>query len=335
MGACARLASSLYVLVALCGGCVGGSEFIGGPGRGGASGATGAGGTTADAGSGAGGTTGAGGAGGGAGSDGGASDAGSPDVPAATDGGRDGGGGNDGGTGTGGAAGIGGPSLCAAGRYVICESFESTAVGAVPAGWTQRGNAVVADDQAARGTHALKIGRADSGERRIFTSATALGSGHWGRVFYRVQLPVPAVFVHSTLVALQGVGPVNGNEEVRVVDTVKQASGTHQFLYNVQPSGNEFGKGSPYNWRFDDMWHCAEWHIDNPTQSFHFYIDGAEVTQIAIDNGAGNYAGSDIPPVFSVVRVGWNNYQAAPAGTGFVAWLDEIALDKNRIGCGQ
>jgi hypothetical protein len=250
--------------------------------------------------------------------------------------GRDGGasdGARDGGAGATGAAGIGGTSLCVPGRYLVCESFEATAVGAVPTGWTKHGNAAVAADQAARGAHALRIEAAASGERRIYADATPLGNAHWGRILYRVQLPVPTVFVHSTLVALQGVGPVNGAEEVRVVDTVKDATGKHQFLYNVQPSGNEFGKGSPYNWTFDGAWHCAEWHIDNATQSYHFYFDGSEVTSIAINNGAGNYNGSDIPPVFSQVRIGWNNYQSAPPG--FVAWIDEIALDTNRIGCGN
>ncbi len=185
--------------------------------------------------------------------------------------------------------------------------------------------------EGARGTHALRIAAAANGERRIYTDAAKLGSGHWGRVFYKVQIPVPTVFVHSTMVALQGVGPTRGPEEVRVVDTVKDANGKHQFLYNVQPNGAEFGKGSPYNWTFDGRWHCAEWHIDGPTQSYHFYFDGAEVTSIALDNGPMNYAGTDIPPSFSQLRVGWNNYQSAPPG--FVAWIDEVALDVHRIGC--
>jgi hypothetical protein len=229
--------------------------------------------------------------------------------------------------------GIGGSSLCATGRFLICESFESTAVGAIPAGFTKHGNATVTADQAARGTHALKMAAAANGERRIYTDALQLGSGHWGRIFYRVELPVPTVFVHSTMVALYGMGPVNGNEEVRVVDTVKDANDKHQFLYNVQPSGAEFAKGSAYNWTFDGNWHCAEWHIDAPTQTYTFYYDGVEVTSIAIHNGAGNYDGSDIPSAFTDLRIGWNNYQSAPPG--FVAYIDEVALDVNRIGCGN
>jgi len=299
-----------------------------GAGNGGASGSAGAA-IDAGGGSGAGGFSGAGGAGhGGGGSSPDAGGAGPADArdAAATDH-RD-----ADSTGTR-EAGDGGASLCTPGRYLICEDFETTAEGATPAGWTKHGNASVASDQAARGSRSLKIAAAPNGERRISTGGAKLGTGHWGRIFYKVEVPVPTVFVHSTMVALYGMGPVNGNQEVRVVDTVKDANQKHQFLYNVQPMGAEFGKGSAYNWTFDGNWHCAEWHIDAPSQSYAFYYDGAEVTSIAINNGPGNYSGSDIPSAFTDVRIGWNNYQSAPPG--FVAWIDEIALDVSRIGCGN
>jgi hypothetical protein len=109
-------------------------------------------------------------------------------------------------------------------------------------------------------------------------------------------------------------------------------NGNHfQYLYNVQPNGPEFGKGSDYSWMFDDQWHCAEWHIDGPTQSYDFYIDGEHVQQISIANGPGNYEGSEIPDAFSEVRIGWINYQDAPPG--FTAWIDDVALDDERVGC--
>ena len=261
-------------------------------------------------------------------------------------GGRGGGSGGAGaggvsGGGTTGAAGLGGASLCVPGRYLLCEGFEDTAVGNTPpSGWTRAGSASIAADQAARGAHALKISAADNGERRFnFAAAESFGAAHWGRIFYKVQTPVPNAFVHSTLVVLQGNGPSIGNAEFRVVDTVKNegANATHQFLYNVQPSGAEFGKGSPYSWRFDGHWHCAEWHVDGATQTYEFFFDGTEVQQIRIQNGAGNYGTgpnrTHLPMVFTDMKVGWNNYQSAPPG--FVAWIDEIAVDTARIGCGN
>jgi hypothetical protein len=216
---------------------------------------------------------------------------------------------------------------------VLCEDFEGTAVGATPSGWTARGEASVAEDQANQGKRSLKVSPAIDGERRIVHDAAALGGQHWGRVYYRVQLPTPEAFVHSTLVAFGGEGPTIGAAEFRVVDTVKNQGGanaTHQFLYNVQPENSgEFAEQGPYDWTFDGQWHCVEWHVDSANQSYAFYFEGTE--KIEFMRGAGNYDGSQLPTSFDEVRVGWNNYQDAPPG--FTAWIDDVALDDERVGC--
>jgi hypothetical protein len=54
------------------------------------------------------------------------------------------------------------------------------------------------------------------------------------------------------------------------------------------------------------------------------------VTDVAFTKGAGKFDGSEIPEVFESLSFGWNNYQNA--GKGFVAWIDDIALAKDRIG---
>jgi hypothetical protein len=251
------------------------------------------------------------------------------------------GGGSSGTSGAGGSGGTIDTHACTPGKYIICEDFETTDVGQIPANWVKHGDPVaVADDQAANGKHALKMGPIDSWERRIYHDGSQLGSGHWGRIRYLVQLPVPDAFVHSTLVALYGEGPTTGIQEVRVVDTVKEdkdgwnndGNGSHiQYLYNVQPNGPEFATGSDYNWYYEDKWHCVEWHIDGPTQAYDFYLDGVKVDKISIANGPGNYTGSEIPNAYQEVRIGWTNYQTAPPG--FTAWIDDIALDSQRIGC--
>jgi len=242
--------------------------------------------------------------------------------------------------GQGGAAGAGGGPAAGAGgaigsclpSYLLCEDFEATAVGTTPTGWTAHGMATVAEDQANRSKHSLKVSPSNNGERRIYHDTALLGAQHWGRVYYRVQLPVPDPFVHSTLVAFMGKGPTVGDAEFRFVDTVKNAKnngGKHQFLYNVQPQGAEFGTGTSYDWTFEDKWHCAEWHVDSSDQSFSFYFEGKQA--ISFSKGAGNYAGSELPSKFSQVRIGWNNYQSAPPG--FSAWIDDFALAEQRIGC--
>ena len=252
-------------------------------------------------------------------------------------GGAAGGGETGGGAGSAAVAGSGGMTGSCSPDYLLCEDFEAASVGTAPMGWTAHGQASVAEDQANRGKHSLKISPTNNGERRIYHPADMLGAEHWGRVYYRVQLPVPDPFVHSTLVTFYGKGPTVGNAEFRLVDTVKDAKsggfagGKHQFLYNVQPNGAEFGKGGSYDYSFEDKWHCAEWHVDAADQSYHFYFDGKDVLNFT--KGAGNYSGSELPTSFSEVRLGWNNYQSA--APGFTAWFDDFALDDQRVGCLQ
>lgn len=262
--------------------------------------------------------------------------------------------GSSGGSGASGAAGSGGSASagCASGKYLICEDFEATAVGQIPTGWARQGDAklsgVAEDSAAGTSKHSLKIGAAANGPRRITHPAAALGAAHWGRIRYRVQAPVPDAFVHATFVALQGIGPKNGASEYRMVDTVKEAKPadanstwcdpkdgrTHcfQWLYNVQPEKvAEFGHAGPYGWQFDDKWHCAEWHIDGATQSYELYSDSKKIDAASFSNGAGKYDNSDIPDSFSELRVGLYNYQSAPPG--YTVWIDDIALDEERVGC--
>lgn len=266
---------------------------------------------------------------------GGASGSPSGGAPGGGGGVSSGGGGTAGTSSAGGASGSGASVGCSP-DYLLCEDFEATAVGKVPTGWTAHGQAAVDEDQAKGGKHSLKVQPAKNGERRIYHDAKVATGTHWGRVNFRVLLPVPGPFVHSTLVAFSGKGPTTGDGEFRVVDTVKDATtggfanGNYQFIYNVQPAnGAEFGTSTNYDYTFDDKWHCTEWQVDAATQSFHFYYDGKEINHIT--NGAGKYAGTDLPTTFSDVRVGWNNYQeAAP---GFTAWLDDFVIDDQRVGC--
>jgi len=242
------------------------------------------------------------------------------------------------GSGAGAGAGGGGATSCASGIYAICEDFEDVADGAVPSGWTKSGDAAAASDQAHRGEKSLKIGAAANGARRMRLTGsrvTMLGGTHWGRVFYKVSTPAPVPnsgVIHSTIVAWDAASPISGTIEVRVVDTVENSEGDHQYLYNVQTSNRgEFGSGSDYLYQYDGAWYCTEWYVDYATQRYRFFLDGEELEQIGIDNGAGNYEDSELPSSYTALSIGWNNYQQA--SPGFVAWIDDVAIDSERIGC--
>ena len=122
--------------------------------------------------------------------------------------------------------------------------------------------------------------------------------------------------------------------QLRVLDTVMGPNGgAFQWIYNVQPPGGrpEFANGSKYDYHFSGEWTLAEWHVDFATQSYTLYINGMEIPGASMSKGAGKFDQAEIPELFESLSFGWNNYQKAEPG-GFVAWIDDIALSKERIG---
>jgi hypothetical protein len=222
---------------------------------------------------------------------------------------------------------------------ILMEDFEGTEAGKVPKGYTKQGDVAVVNDVAHSGRQSLRIAAATNGPRRITTKSEVLaqlGGTYWGRLYYKVQLPAPECpsgVIHSTIVSVVGKSPLHGDEiEYRPVDTILTTQGTFGYIYNVQPHTNrpEFGKGSASKWKFSDQWTLAEWYVDHATQTYRLFIDGAEIKDIAFMKGPKNYENAEIPDKMESITFGWWNYQAA--GKGFVAWIDDIALSKERLG---
>jgi hypothetical protein len=223
---------------------------------------------------------------------------------------------------------------CAASTHKLCEDFDSNTDGAIPTGWQvlngwNTGSTVIASDQAHSAGHSLKSVSALTGQTRVKRSLAALGAtagNHWGRIFYKVESPAPKPaqnqVIHSTFVGLQGA------TESRVVDTVENGAGKHQFLYNLPD--DSCCTGSSYDYAYDGAWHCAEWHVDGSTQSFRFFFDGTEVKSLAFSYGAGK-GGAQIPAAYDSINVGWIDYQM-PA-SAFTAWFDDLAIDDTQVGC--
>jgi hypothetical protein len=228
---------------------------------------------------------------------------------------------------------------------LLLEDFESTAAGQIPKAYTKQGAVGVVDDVAHSGTHSLRTEAAVNGPRRITINdpklMAALGGEHWGRLYFKVQLPVPVPkgegkfpVIHSTIVSGKAQSPQFKDPiEVRTLDVVMGPNnGAFQWIYNVRPAKRpEFANGSKYDYHYTDEWTLAEWHVDFATQSYTLYINGAEIPGASMNKGAGNFEKCEIPEVFESLSFGWNNYQKAEP-TGFVAWIDDIALAKERIG---
>ena len=239
----------------------------------------------------------------------------------------------------GGAGGAGGVTAaatgCAGKTYKLCEDFETGTVGKLPTGWTQYNgfgpaspeNAALATDQFHSGKMSLKTDDLGlKGAARALKSLAGLGATatkHWGRIFYKVQVPDPkptSGVIHNTWVTLLSAEGTN-----HVVDTVEATSGMHQWLYNRTDS---CAVGSPYNWKYDDAWHCVEWYVDGPASAYRFFSDSTEVTSI-------DFTGKTCTAVangYTAVIVGSTTYQTPLPGARII-WFDDLAIDDNRIGC--
>jgi len=223
---------------------------------------------------------------------------------------------------------------------ILSENFESTAVGAIPDGFTKTGAIAVEQGVAHSGTHALQIEPAVRGGRFISLApdkVAAMGGEHWGRMYFKVKTPTPMPtgrLIHITLADGKGISPLaNDLIDVRLATLLFYPNGDYGWFYNVQPPNGrkEFGPKSTTMQKFNDEWTLLEWHADAATQTYAFFVNGKEVTDIGQSKGAGNYEGIEIPAAFQTLSIGFTNYQPATR-EGFTVWVDDIAVGKKRLG---
>ena len=233
-----------------------------------------------------------------------------------------------------------GASRCAQANVQLCEDFESGQLD--PAIWTVVGTKPVIDGvQHARGSKALHIMIGGNGASYIKESKTfpAGNNTYWGRMFVYFQaLPVaPLTYAHWTIIAATGTG-VSG--EIRVSGQLQ--SGVNHFGVGTDNRVDANGTG---DWTTSDndppgkpaavptgQWACIEWLHKGDTNETRFYWDGTE--HPSLHTTATVHGGNTNPfilPQFKSVWVGWQEYQTTTQP--FELWIDEVAIDKERIGC--
>jgi len=231
-------------------------------------------------------------------------------------------------------------------QLLLAEGFEGAPVGGIPKGYTKEGPVRVVDDVFHSGHKSLRIEAAVKGPRRVTKSGpdiTAIGGEHWGRLYFRVAQPVPTLpdpakgqkvsSVHIAFVSGKALSPqFNDPIETRLVGANFNGAGDVQYLFNVQPAKRgEFGAITTPRFRFGPEWTLAEWHVDSATQTYQFFLNGEELKELAVSNGAGKFARTEIPTAFQSLSFGLTNYQ--PTQTpGFIVWIDDVALGRTRLG---
>jgi hypothetical protein len=81
-----------------------------------------------------------------------------------------------------------------------------------------------------------------------------------------------------------------------------------------------------------NTWTCVEWLHDGGMDVSQFFVDGVEHPSLATTSS--EHGGAAVPydlPSFRSVWFGWWQYQADTEP--FDVWIDEVAVDDERIGC--
>jgi hypothetical protein len=240
-----------------------------------------------------------------------------------------------------------GDSRCANAGVQLCEDFESGMVNS--AIWTTAGTKPVVDGvQHARGSHALHITQPGNGLSYIKESTTfpEPNDTYYGRVFvYFKTLPTPTAaegdaaamtYAHWTMLAASGTG-VPG--EIRVSGQLQNGKN----LFGVGTDNRTDGGTGDWTTSDNDpkgaptpvptgQWLCIEWLHKGDTSESQFWWDGA--SHPSLTTSASKNGGNGAPyllPEFTSLWIGWQEYQAT--SETFELWIDEIAVDRQRIGC--
>ncbi|MEY4515239.1 MAG: hypothetical protein RLZZ450_7361 [Pseudomonadota bacterium] len=247
---------------------------------------------------------------------------------------------------------VGAPRCDKAGA-LFCDDFEGQAAGSQPGpAWSYPFGykPVIDETRAARGKKSLHFSIASGMPAQIEEKQTfpAAGNSFYGRMFVWLgALPTSASMARYTLVGGRGTG--SGNE-VRLEGMYLSATKQNHFgIGSDGPLADTDGDGKDDDdWHIDGKesqsitrandWTCLEWQFKGDSSETRVWIDGVEQTSLHTTSDAyyngGKYSNrSFVHPTFDALRIGWWVYQSDAMPSPFDLWIDEVAVDKARIGC--
>jgi hypothetical protein len=234
-----------------------------------------------------------------------------------------------------------GASQCQNSKFALCEDFESGSLDT--ATWKTRGAAPTIETlRAARGTHSAHFHTDDDGLAYITQTKTfpAPNDTYYARLFVWFDaLPTAPDWAHWTISGAQagsdtsapeirigGQWDTNSQVELFGVGTDHGTTGDWTNL-DADPSGRPSAVPA-------QTWVCLEWMFDGTANETKFWWDGVEHPSLATSST--NHGGSSDPfilPQFDSMWVGWWLYQTGTAPPSFDTWIDEVAVDYERVGC--
>jgi hypothetical protein len=235
-----------------------------------------------------------------------------------------------------GVPGLGGPPRAC--KFQLCESFEGEEGAAPdPQVWSRNNDGLVlSSKRAARGTKSLHVPPMNGGQNFIRETKTfpAMNGAFYGRFYLwieRIPVEAPATLYHWTFLEGSDTDAAKGGWVIRL-------GGHHRanrlslirFNINTHTGEGEDGTADLIHGFQPQQWYCIEFYFSTPSSEARFWINGVENTML---HWLKNRAGAYIFPTLKTLRFGWAEYQGTK--TPYEAYIDEIAIDPNRIGCDQ
>ena len=228
---------------------------------------------------------------------------------------------------------------------MLCDDFEGAAPGTADSPWTievantnpdqaTHGKVELSTDKPAHGTHSVHItipekaaGDPAGGSPALISETKtfpALKDELWGRmlVFYKPTTQMPGS--HWVNVATQRAVP-NDNQQLRF-----GGGAGAKLNANELPSDTTATSATLLA---ANKWLCFQWHVQSgAASSMHFYVDGSELTDIAVQagKGPGDNAVKWQSVPFAKLLLGWQYWNDAYGGQ---LWLDDVAIGSARMPC--
>lgn len=231
-----------------------------------------------------------------------------------------------------------GESRCDESGLLVCDGFEGGEID--QALWeiaASGGNVVeIVGDQSARGDQSVHIHTNNGfGFLRNLSAFPIESDRYWGRMFIRFDRFSTVAWAHWTIG--EGAGEGDGSL-IRVGGQYNTNQGVNRW--GVGSDGGPTGDWTTHDQDPDgapqeppeDTWICVEWLQDGSTDEALFFVDAVEHPSLATTSDM--HGGNDVPydlPSFRSVWFGWWQYQSDPQP--FDVWIDEIAIDPERMGC--
>ena len=198
---------------------------------------------------------------------------------------------------------------------LFCEDFEKGTLD--PARWKPiegydpANKVTVQSAKVAHGTYAAQAHVGKTGgfafieEKETFP---ALAAGLWARVY--LYISVDKTIGHHAFSKISNFEVGESQETVQ--------------LTFYPPGGGEKPVGYENAKVPHDAWTCVEWHVSTTSPQVELYVAGTSIAKY--ENGP-----TDTIPPLTALTLGIDTHVATPSAVD--VWIDDVAIDANRVGC--